>query len=102
MIYLIIASIGACINGSINLLYSFIFSTLLNIFTKIDKPHELRSDVNFWAGMFVVLAGVAATATLVQQGFFILSGGRLTKKTSYYDIYSGFFDGERNNTGALT
>ncbi|CAG8490787.1 8956_t:CDS:2 [Funneliformis mosseae] len=107
-LYIIIASIGAIFNGAINPLFSLIFSTLLNVYTKIDRPNELRSEANFWAGMFIVLAGVAALANFAQQGLFILSGEILTKRLRKM-VFShllkqemGFFDDERNNTGALT
>ncbi|CAI2169154.1 2825_t:CDS:10 [Funneliformis geosporum] len=108
MPYIIIASIGAALNGGINPLFSIIFSSLLNVFTKIDRPNELRRDANFWAGMFIVLAGVAAISSFVQQGLFTLSGELLAKRLRKM-VFShllkqeiGYFDDEKNNTGTLT
>ncbi|RIA99770.1 ATP-binding cassette transporter [Glomus cerebriforme] len=106
--YLIIASLGAMINGSVMPLFSLVFSTLLSIFAEIDKPHELRHDANFWAGIFFVLAIVAFLANSVQHGFFILSGEKLSKRlrtmvfTHLLKQEIGFFDEDKNNTGALT
>jgi ATP-binding cassette subfamily B (MDR/TAP) protein 1 len=106
--FLIVGSIGAAINGAVMPLFSLVFSTLLSIFAKVDKPNELRHDANFWAAMFLVIAVVAFLAHLAQQGFFILSGERLTKRlrtmvfTHLLEQEIGFFDEDDNNTGALT
>lgn len=107
-LYLILASIGAIINGAITPLFSLVFSTLLSIFSKVDKPLELRHDANFWAGMFLAIAIVSFVANLLQHYFFILSGEKLTKRirtmvfTHLLKQEVGFFDEEENNTGALT
>jgi ABC-type multidrug transport system fused ATPase/permease subunit len=107
-LYLILASIGAIINGAVMPLFSLVFSTLLSVFAKVDKPHELRREANFWAGMFLAIAAVSFIANLLQHYFFILSGEKLTKRlrtmvfTHLLKQEIGFFDQDENNTGALT
>ena len=107
-LYLMIASLGAVINGCVNPLFSLIFSTILTIFTEVNKPNELRRNANFWAGIFVVLAAISFLANFTQHCFFILSGEKLTKRlrtmvfTHLLKQEIGFFDEDDNSTGALT
>ncbi|CAG8757093.1 7511_t:CDS:2, partial [Acaulospora morrowiae] len=101
-------AINAAVNGAIMPLFSIIFATLLDVFSKTDRPHELRHDANFWALMFVLLAIASFIANFFQNFSFILSGEKLTKrlrtitfeKLLKQDI--GYFDDERNSTGVLT
>ncbi|CAG8589114.1 1899_t:CDS:10 [Acaulospora morrowiae] len=101
-------AVSAAINGTIMPLFSIIFATLLDVFSKIDRPHELRHDANFWALMFILLGIASFLANFFQNFLFILSGERLTKrlrtitfeKLLKQDI--GYFDDERNSTGILT
>ncbi|CAG8461734.1 6731_t:CDS:2 [Paraglomus occultum] len=103
-----IGAVGSIINGAIMPLFSLVFSTILNIFSHVDDLHKMQHDANFWAGMFVVLAGTAFLANTAQQGLFILSGERLTRRlrrltfTALIKQEIGFFDDENNATGILT
>ncbi|CAG8600245.1 9961_t:CDS:10, partial [Acaulospora colombiana] len=107
-VIMLFGTLGAAVNGAITPLFSFLFSSLLDVFSKTDRPHELRHDADFWALMFVVLAIVSFIANFLQVFFFTLSGERLTKrlrtltfeKLLKMDI--GYFDYEKNSTGVLT
>ncbi|CAG8491139.1 uncharacterized protein OCT59_020189 [Rhizophagus irregularis] len=107
-LYLILASIGAIINGAVTPLFSLVFSTLLSTFSNVDNPSKLRHDANFWAGMFLVIAVVSFIANILQHYFFILSGEKLTRRirtmvfAHLLKQEAGFFDEDENNTGALT
>ncbi|CAG8448774.1 2904_t:CDS:10 [Ambispora leptoticha] len=98
ILYVLVGSFGAAVMGCVMPLFSLIYSTILNIFSKTD-PNQLRHDANFWAGMFVVLAGAA---------FIAITGYRITTKIRDMTFRAllrqemAFFDDERNSTGALT
>ncbi|CAG8574146.1 4069_t:CDS:1 [Paraglomus brasilianum] len=106
--FMAIGALGAIVNGSVMPLFSLVFSTILDIFSKTDDLHKMQHDANFWAGMFVVLAGAAFIANAAQQGLFILSGERLTRRLRSLTFAAlikqeiGFFDDEHNATGVLT
>ncbi|KAG9306772.1 hypothetical protein G9A89_005672 [Geosiphon pyriformis] len=105
---IIFGILGAAVNGAIMPLFSLVFSTILQIFSKTDDLPQMRKDANFWAAMFVVLAGVALVANFLQMGLFSISGERLTKRVRALTFEAiirqeiAFFDEEKNSTGALT
>lgn len=49
---LLLGTIVAIINGSIQLIFSLLFSSAIKIF--YEPPHELRKDSKFWALMLAV------------------------------------------------
>ena len=68
--YIIVGTLGAIVSGMGFPLFSIVFSAILNIFAKIDKPQELRRDANLLSGMFFVIAVTTFVAFLVQRSFF--------------------------------
>jgi ABC-type multidrug transport system fused ATPase/permease subunit len=106
--HIIVASLGAIFNGITLPLYSFVFSILLNIYTKVDKIQELRRDANILSVVFVAIAGVSFTANFFQRSLFSLSSERLSMRlrtmvfTHLLKQEIGFFDEDKNNVGNLT
>ncbi len=104
--YIIVGCIGAAINGVVMPIFSIIFARILNVFAP-GNPN-MREEANFYAGMFVVLGVAQMIAQIMQIGCFGISGELMTKRLRlacfaslmYQEI--GFFDEDRNSTGALT
>ncbi|CAG8596178.1 9116_t:CDS:10, partial [Ambispora leptoticha] len=105
---ILLGTFGAALFGAQMPMFSVVFSNILNTFSKTDQPDELRKEANFWAGMFVVLGIVAFIGNFFNLFFFSLSAERLTRRirtmvfSALLEQEVGFFDDERNNTGALT
>ncbi|CAG8696719.1 8997_t:CDS:2 [Cetraspora pellucida] len=103
-----IGCIGAGINGSVVPLFSLIFASILQVFSRTDQPDELRRSSNLWSLCFAILAVVSLFASFAQLGMFMLSGERLTKRLRKLTFEAllkqeaSYFDDEKNGTGVLT
>ncbi|CAG8553074.1 9962_t:CDS:10, partial [Ambispora gerdemannii] len=101
-------SFGSSLFGAQMPLFSVVFAHILETLTKLDDLPTLRKESNFWAGMFVLLGLVAFIGNFLNLCCFSLSAERLTRRLrdmAFRAIMAqeiGFFDEEKNNTGALT
>ncbi|KAJ3116721.1 tRNA N6-adenosine threonylcarbamoyltransferase [Phlyctochytrium bullatum] len=84
-----------------------IFSEIISVFSKQDKAERDRG-INFWAIMFLVLAVGIFIANFASIASFGIAGEKLTRRirmltfTALVRQEIGFFDEEKNSTGALT
>ncbi|RIB22625.1 P-glyco protein ABCB5 [Gigaspora rosea] len=103
-----IGCIGAAVNGSVTPLFSLVFSSILDDFSRTDQLDELQKSANFWSMCFALLAVVSFLANFAQLSMFMLSGERLTKRLRKLTFEAlmrqeiAYFDDEKNGTGVLT
>ncbi|CAG8466270.1 4849_t:CDS:10 [Dentiscutata heterogama] len=103
-----IGCIGAAVNGSIMPLFSLVFSSILDAFSRTDQLDELQRAANFSSMCFAILAVVAFLANFSQLSMFTLAGERLTKRLRKLTFEAllrqeiAYFDDEKNGTGVLT
>ncbi|KXN65882.1 P-loop containing nucleoside triphosphate hydrolase protein [Conidiobolus coronatus NRRL 28638] len=104
---LIFGVIGACGQGCIFPCFAIIFSGMLQAFYNPD-PDGRTSDINYWAGMFVVIAVCMGIANVFQSTGFGCSAEILTARLRFMSLESmlrqeiGWFDRDENSTGILT
>ncbi|XP_034142772.1 bile salt export pump [Esox lucius] len=105
--YMLIGSIGAAINGSVNPIYAILFSQILGTFSILDVD-EQRVQIN---GICILFCAVAVTSFFSQflQGYaFGKSGELLTRRLRKVGFQAmlrqevAWFDDPRNSPGALT
>ncbi|XP_064832046.1 bile salt export pump [Oncorhynchus masou masou] len=105
--YMLLGSIGAAINGSVNPIYAILFSQILGTFSIRDLD-EQRAQIN---GICILFCAVAVTSFFSQflQGYaFGKSGELLTRRLRKVGFQAmlkqevGWFDDPRNSPGALT
>ncbi|XP_062313920.1 LOW QUALITY PROTEIN: bile salt export pump [Osmerus eperlanus] len=105
--YMLLGSLGAAINGSVNPIYAILFSQILGTFA-IQDLNEQRRQID---GICVLFCGVAVTSFFSQflQGYaFGKSGELLTRRLRKVGFQAmlrqevGWFDDPRNSPGALT
>ncbi|KAF0430296.1 P-loop containing nucleoside triphosphate hydrolase protein [Gigaspora margarita] len=103
-----IGCIGAAVNGSVMPLFSLVFSSILDAFSRTDQLDQLQKAANFWSMCFAILAVVSFLANFAQLSMFMLSGERLTKRLRKLTFEAlmrqeiAYFDDEKNGTGVLT
>ncbi|CAG8830023.1 8159_t:CDS:2, partial [Gigaspora rosea] len=61
-------------NGSVTPLFSLVFSSILDDFSRTDQLDELQKSANFWSMCFALLAVVSFLANFAQLSMFMLSG----------------------------
>ncbi|CAB1346654.1 unnamed protein product [Coregonus sp. 'balchen'] len=99
--YMLLGSIGAAINGSVNPIYAILFSQILGTFSIRDLD-EQRVQIN---GICILFCAVAVTSFFSQ---FLQSGELLTRRLRKVGFQAmlkqevGWFDDPRNSPGALT
>lgn len=76
--WLVLGTIGALMNGIIQPIFAVVFSNITNVFSPFNT--NLRSEANFWSGMFAVLGVAQFTAWFLQIGFFTMSGEMMTRR----------------------
>ncbi|KAL5491961.1 hypothetical protein EMCRGX_G017341 [Ephydatia muelleri] len=97
--------VGCMGAGAVMPAISIFFGKLLAVFA--NPPEMVLSRVHPWAGLFLVLAFVTGTANFLKVVFFTVSGERLTARLRSESFHAmlkqeiGWFDNERNSTGAL-
>ncbi|KAI9002595.1 P-loop containing nucleoside triphosphate hydrolase protein [Hyaloraphidium curvatum] len=104
--WLVLGAIGAIINGAIQPVFALVFANITSVFAPFNP--NLRSEANFWSGMFAVLGVIQLIAWVLQVGFFTMSGEAMTRRVraDYFrtllrsDI--GFLDDPANSSGILT
>uniref|UniRef100_A0A671WU13 ATP-binding cassette, sub-family B (MDR/TAP), member 11a n=1 Tax=Sparus aurata TaxID=8175 RepID=A0A671WU13_SPAAU len=105
--YMLLGSLGAAVNGSVNPIYAILFSQILGTFA-IPDLNEQREQINGICLLFCIVA-VASFFSQFLQGFaFAKSGELLTRRLRKLGFQAmlrqeiGWFDDPRNSPGALT
>ncbi|KAL7385707.1 hypothetical protein ABVT39_026845 [Epinephelus coioides] len=105
--YMLLGSLGAAVNGSVNPIYAILFSQVLGTFAIRDLD-EQRAQINGTCVLFCIVA-VASFFSQFLQGFaFAKSGELLTRRLRKVGFQAmlrqeiGWFDDPRNSPGALT
>ncbi|XP_049904157.1 bile salt export pump [Epinephelus moara] len=105
--YMLLGSLGAAVNGSVNPIYAILFSQVLGTFAIRDLD-EQRAQINGTCILFCIVA-VASFFSQFLQGFaFAKSGELLTRRLRKVGFQAmlrqeiGWFDDPRNSPGALT
>ncbi|TPX38280.1 S-methyl-5-thioribose-1-phosphate isomerase [Synchytrium microbalum] len=104
--YTIPGLIAAIVAGCVSPAFAVIFAKILGVFT--ETGDALLNDSNFWSGMFVVIAVVAAVSNVLQSTMFGLAAELLTERIRCLTFKAimrqdvAFFDDERHATGILT
>ncbi|XP_051565286.1 bile salt export pump isoform X3 [Myxocyprinus asiaticus] len=105
--YMLMGSIGAAINGSVNPIYALLFSQILGTFS-IQDLDEQRRQINGICILFVVVGVVSFFSQFLQGYAFAKSGELLThrlRKVGFQSMLNqeiGWFDDPLNSPGALT
>ncbi|XP_036965462.1 bile salt export pump isoform X1 [Acanthopagrus latus] len=105
--YMLLGSLGAAVNGSVNPIYAILFSQILGTFA-IPDLNEQREQIDGICLLFCIVA-VASFFSQFLQGFaFAKSGELLTRRLRKLGFQAmlrqeiGWFDDPRNSPGALT
>ncbi|XP_051998618.1 bile salt export pump isoform X2 [Xyrauchen texanus] len=105
--HMLMGSIGAAINGSVNPMYALLFSQILGTFS-IQDLDEQRRQINGICILFVVVGVVSFFSQFLQGYAFAKSGELLTRRLRKVGFQSmlnqeiSWFDDPLNSPGALT
>ncbi|KAL4636195.1 bile salt export pump-like isoform X2 [Arapaima gigas] len=105
--YMLLGSLGAAVNGSLNPIYAILFSQILGAFST-GEMDEQRSQINGICILFIIVAVVSFFSQFLQSYAFGKSGELLTRrlrKLGFQAILKqeiGWFDNPKNSPGALT
>ncbi|KAL0963811.1 hypothetical protein UPYG_G00313890 [Umbra pygmaea] len=105
--YMLIGSIGAAINGSVNPIYAILFSQILGTFS-IRDVDEQTAQINGICLLFCAVAVISFFSQFLQGYAFGKSGELLTRRLRKLGFQAmlrqevGWFDDPRNSPGALT
>ncbi|KAI1898297.1 hypothetical protein AGOR_G00070870 [Albula goreensis] len=105
--YMLLGSVGAAINGSVNPIYAILFSQILGTFS-IRDLNEQRKQIDGICVLFVIVGIVSFFSQFIQGYAFGKSGELLTRKLRKLGFQAmlkqevGWFDNPMNSPGALT
>uniref|UniRef100_A0A9J7ZYT6 ATP-binding cassette, sub-family B (MDR/TAP), member 11a n=1 Tax=Cyprinus carpio carpio TaxID=630221 RepID=A0A9J7ZYT6_CYPCA len=105
--YMLLGSLGAAINGSVNPIYALLFSEILGTFS-IQDLDEQRRQINGICILFVSIGVMSFFSQFLQGYSFAKSGELLTRrlrKVAFQAMLKqeiGWFDNPFNSPGALT
>nr|XP_046260734.1 bile salt export pump isoform X3 [Scatophagus argus] len=105
--YMLLGSLGAAINGSVNPIYAILFSQILGTFA-IGDVNEQREQINGICVLFCIVAVTSFFSQFLQGYAFAKSGELLTRRLRKVGFQAmlkqeiGWFDDPRNSPGALT
>uniref|UniRef100_A0A3B4ATP6 Uncharacterized protein n=1 Tax=Periophthalmus magnuspinnatus TaxID=409849 RepID=A0A3B4ATP6_9GOBI len=105
--YMVLGSLGAAVNGSVNPIYAVLFSQILGTFA-IPDPVEQRRQINGVCVVFCIVAVVSFFSQFLQGYAFAKSGELLTRRLRRLGFQAmlrqevGWFDDPMNSPGALT
>uniref|UniRef100_A0A8C7ZSP1 ATP-binding cassette, sub-family B (MDR/TAP), member 11a n=1 Tax=Oryzias sinensis TaxID=183150 RepID=A0A8C7ZSP1_9TELE len=105
--YMLLGSLGAAINGSVNPIYAVLFSQILGTFS-IPDLDEQRRQINGICLLFCVVAVISFFSQFIQGFSFAKSGELLTRRLRKVGFQAmlkqeiGWFDDPENSPGALT
>uniref|UniRef100_A0A3B3R3I7 ATP-binding cassette, sub-family B (MDR/TAP), member 11a n=1 Tax=Paramormyrops kingsleyae TaxID=1676925 RepID=A0A3B3R3I7_9TELE len=105
--YMLLGSLGAGVNGSVNPIYAILFSQILGAFSVTDLDQQ-RSQINGICILFIIVAVTSFFSQFLQGYSFGKSGELLTRRLRRMGFQAmlkqeiGWFDDPRNSPGALT
>ncbi|KAF6726718.1 Bile salt export pump [Oryzias melastigma] len=105
--YMLLGSLGAAINGSVNPIYAVLFSQILGTFA-IPDLDEQRRQINGICLLFCIVAVISFFSQFIQGYSFAKSGELLTRRLRKVGFQAmlkqeiGWFDDPENSPGALT
>ncbi|XP_040004037.1 bile salt export pump [Xiphias gladius] len=105
--YMLLGSLGAAVNGSVNPIYAVLFSQILGTFA-IRDLNEQRAQINGICVLFCIVAVTSFFSQFLQGYAFAKSGELLTRRLRKVGFQAmlrqeiGWFDDPRNSPGALT
>uniref|UniRef100_I3JQF0 ATP-binding cassette, sub-family B (MDR/TAP), member 11a n=1 Tax=Oreochromis niloticus TaxID=8128 RepID=I3JQF0_ORENI len=105
--YMLLGSLGAAVNGSVNPVYAILFSQILGTFA-IQDLNEQRKQINGICVLFCVVAVASFISQFLQGYSFAKSGELLTRRLRKVGFQAmlkqeiGWFDNPINSPGALT
>ncbi|XP_067459605.1 bile salt export pump isoform X2 [Thunnus thynnus] len=105
--YMLLGSLGAAINGSVNPIYAVLFSQILGTFG-IRDVNEQREQIDGICILFCIVAVISFFSQFLQGYAFAMSGELLTRRLRKVGFQAmlkqeiGWFDDPRNSPGALT
>uniref|UniRef100_A0A8C1VH80 ATP-binding cassette, sub-family B (MDR/TAP), member 11a n=1 Tax=Cyprinus carpio TaxID=7962 RepID=A0A8C1VH80_CYPCA len=105
--YMLLGSLGAAINGSVNPIYALLFSEILGTFS-IQDLDEQRRQINGICILFVSIGVMSFFSQFLQGYSFAKSGELLTRRLRKVGFQAmlkqeiGWFDNPFNSPGALT
>ncbi|KAK5613821.1 hypothetical protein CRENBAI_015701 [Crenichthys baileyi] len=105
--YMLLGSLGAAVNGSVNPIYAILFSQILGTFA-IQNLDQQREEINGICVLFCIVAVISFFSQFLQGYAFAKSGELLTRRLRKVGFQAmlkqeiGWFDDPRNSPGALT
>ncbi|KAG7330976.1 hypothetical protein KOW79_004945 [Hemibagrus wyckioides] len=105
--YMLLGSLGAAINGSVNPMYALLFSQIIGTFAIRDLD-EQRKQINGVCVLFVSVGVMSFFSQFLQGHAFAKSGELLTRRLRKIGFQAmlrqeiGWFDDPNNSPGALT
>ncbi|KAJ3591657.1 hypothetical protein NHX12_006789 [Muraenolepis orangiensis] len=105
--YMLLGSLGAAINGSVNPIYAILFSQILGTFSIQDLAQQ-RQQIDGICILFCIVAFVSFFSQFLQGYAFAKSGELLTRRLRKAGFQAmlkqevGWFDEARNSPGTLT
>ncbi|GLD67556.1 bile salt export pump [Lates japonicus] len=105
--YMLLGSLGAAVNGSVNPIYAVLFSQILGTFA-IRDLNEQREQINGICVLFCIVAVISFFSQFFQGYAFAKSGELLTRRLRKVGFQAmlrqeiGWFDDPINSPGALT
>ncbi|XP_073702287.1 bile salt export pump [Garra rufa] len=105
--YMVLGSLGAAINGSVNPIYALLFSEILGTFS-IQDLGEQKRQINGICILFVSIGVMSFFSQFLQGYSFAKSGELLTRRLRKVGFQAmltqeiGWFDNPINSPGALT
>ncbi|XP_042350233.1 bile salt export pump [Plectropomus leopardus] len=105
--YMLLGSLGAAVNGSVNPVYAVLFSQILGTFGIRDMT-EQREQINGICILFCIVAAASFFSQFLQGYAFAKSGELLTRRLRKIGFQAmlrqeiGWFDDPSNSPGALT
>ncbi|KAM3861971.1 bile salt export pump [Diretmus argenteus] len=105
--YMVLGSLGAVFNGSVNPIYAVLFSQIIGTFS-IPDLNEQRKQINGMCVLFCIVAVINFFSQFLQDYAFAKSGELLTRRLRKMGFQAmlrqevGWFDDPNNNPGALT
>ncbi|XP_061734955.1 bile salt export pump-like [Nerophis ophidion] len=105
--YMLLGSLGAAVNGSVNPIYAVLFSQILGTFA-LGDAREQREQIDGICLLFCIVAVTSFFSQFLQGFAFAKSGELLTRRLRKLGFQAmlrqeiGWFDDPRNSPGALT
>ncbi|XP_015822022.1 bile salt export pump isoform X2 [Nothobranchius furzeri] len=105
--YMLLGSLGAAVNGSVNPIYAILFSQILGTFAIRDLDKQ-RRQIDGICVLFCIVAIISFFSQFLQGYAFAKSGELLTRRLRKVGFQAmlrqevGWFDDPKNSPGALT